>query len=84
MSDAHAYSVKQVAKMLGIGVPWIKAEIRAGKLKAFMLGDRYRISQRSLEEYEEQSHRDMMEASKNRTGVFSKSPPSFTKFQPTT
>ena len=75
MSNAYAYSVQQVGKMLGISVQWIKSEIRSGRLRAFMLGDRYRVTQSALEEYEALSHREMMEASKNKTGVFAKAPP---------
>ena len=45
------YSVKEVAVMLKVGRNTVEAEIRAERLRARFVGNRYRIRKLDLEEY---------------------------------
>jgi excisionase family DNA binding protein len=49
--ELRVFSVKQVAVILDVGRNTVEAEIRANRLRARFVGNRYRIRKIDLEEY---------------------------------
>lgn len=51
VTSKKAYSIKEVSKETSLSVPFVRLEIKRGKLKAGKFGSRVLITENSLSEY---------------------------------
>lgn len=47
----EVYTLKEVAEKLGVTVPYLRKEIKTGNLKVSLVGRRYIITDKNLEEF---------------------------------
>lgn len=72
LKEMQTLTPRQAGQIFGASEDWVKWKIRIGELSAFLVGNRYRITYKALEEFQQRLKEKLKNKLDNRTGIYSR------------